>query len=94
MAKTMTVAELTRALSEYPPDLPIFFYDFDKERDSCLQILELNGSRIEVDDGGYLKHHTPYYCKGYSSIEEYWAENGFCPILCLRELHPKENKNA
>jgi hypothetical protein len=93
MTKTMTVEQLMQELAAYPPNLPVFFYDFDKERDSCLQKLELNGLRMDPDDGGMLTYHTPYYCKGRSAVEEYWAENGFCPILCLRELHPEENND-
>ena len=43
MAKTMTVEDLMSQLSVYPPNMPIFFYDIDKERDSCLEVLELAG---------------------------------------------------
>lgn len=44
MVKTMTAGELMKQLATFPPELPIFFYDMDKERDSCLEVLELAGS--------------------------------------------------
>lgn len=92
MAKTMTVGELMDILSTHPPHVPIFFYDADKERDSCIEVVELNGPIKEPEETGDIVWGTPYYCKGVSHIEEHWKENGLCPILCLRELHPKENE--
>lgn len=85
MVKTFTVEDLINELSNYPPTMPVFFYDADKERDSCLQVLELNGPRLEPEDDGLIIPSTPYYCKGVSNIEQYWATHGMTPILCLRE---------
>lgn len=85
MAKTMTVEQVMNILSTYPGHMPIFFYDLDKERDSCIEVVELAGPRSDVEEGGDIVWGTPYYCKGNSNIEEHWGENGMCPILCMRE---------
>ena len=67
MAKTMTVGELMKQLAVFPPELPIFFYDIDKERDSNLEVLELAGPQFDPDDGGNIIPSSPYYSVGYSS---------------------------
>ena len=54
MAKTMTVGELMKQLAAFPPELPIFFYDMDKERDSNLEVLELAGPQFDPDDEGNI----------------------------------------
>jgi len=85
MTKTMTVGELMEILSAYPPHMPVFFYDIDKEKDSNIELVELAGPHSNVEESGTISWHTPYYCKGESNIEEYWMHQGMCPILCMRE---------
>lgn len=93
MTETMTVGELIKELAQIPSHTPIFIYDMDKEKDMCVQKVSLSGSIIRHDEGGNQKFFSPYYCKSSSNIEAYWAENGYCPIICLREKHPKEDQN-
>ena len=90
MAKTMTVGELMKQLAVFPPELPIFFYDLDKERDSNLEVLELAGPQFDPDDGGNIIPSSPYYCKGVCNVEDYWQEHGNTIFLCLREQTYKE----
>lgn len=85
MSKTMTVEELMNILSTYPPYMPIFFYDIDKQRDSIIEVVELAGPISDVEENGDISWNTPYYCKGISNIENHWQVNGMCPILCMRE---------
>ena len=85
MIKTMTVEELMNILSTYPPTMPIFFYDIDKERDSNIEVVELAGPVSDIEETGDVSWHTPYYCKGVSNIEEHWQAYGMCPVLCMRE---------
>ena len=92
MAKTMTVEELMNILSTYPGHMPIFFYDADKERDSMIEVVELAGPAMDVEETGTISWNTPYYCKGVSNIEEYWMAHGMCPILCMREKSLWERK--
>lgn len=92
MAKTMTVGELMDILSVYPPHMPIFFYDADKERDSMVEVVELAGPISDVEETGDISWSTPYYCKGISNIEDHWQANGMCPILCMREKTLWERK--
>lgn len=93
MSKTMTVEELMNILSIYPPHIPIFFYDIDKQRDSMIEVVELAGPISDVEETEDISWNTPYYCKGISNIENHWQANGMCPILCMREktLCEKEN---
>lgn len=83
--KTMTVGELVAKLQEHPPHVPVFFYDFDKERDLAIEVVELAGPHLEPDECGIISDMSPYYCKGYSRIEEHWGREGKQPIICLRE---------
>ena len=92
MAKTMTVGELMKQLAVFPPELPIFFYDIDKERDSCLEVLELAGPYLDPDDDCSIRPTSPYYCKGVCNVEEYWRENGTTIFLCLREKNIEERR--
>lgn len=92
MAKTMTVGELMSILSTYPDYMPIFFYDADKERDSMIEVVELAGPAMDVEETGDISWNTPYYCKGVSNIEEHWMMHGMCPILCMREKTLWERK--
>lgn len=92
MAKTMTVEELMSILSTYPGHMPIFFYDADKERDSMIEVVELAGPAMDVEETGDISWSTPYYCKGVSNIEEHWMMHGMCPILCMREKTLWERK--
>lgn len=92
MAKTMTVEELMNILSTYPGHMPIFFYDADKERDSMIEVVELAGPAMDVEETGTISWNTPYYCKGVSNIEEHWMAHGMCPILCMREKTLWERK--
>lgn len=92
MAKTMTVEELMNILSTYPGYMPIFFYDADKERDSMIEVVELAGPAMDVEETGTISWNTPYYCKGVSNIEEHWMAHGMCPILCMREKSLWERK--
>lgn len=92
MAKTMTAGELMSILSTYPGHMPIFFYDADKERDSMVEVVELAGPAMDVEETGTISWNTPYYCKGVSNIEEHWMMHGMCPILCMREKTLWERK--
>lgn len=92
MAKTMTVEGLMNILSTYPGHMPIFFYDADKERDSMIEVVELAGPAMDVEETGTISWNTPYYCKGVSNIEEHWMAHGMCPILCMREKSLWERK--
>ena len=92
MVKTMTIGELINILSIYPPHMPIFFYDADKERDSMIEVVELAGPISDVEETGDVSWSTPYYCKGVSNIEDHWQTNGMCPILCMREKTLWERK--
>lgn len=83
--KTMTVGELVAKLQEHPPHVPVFVYDFDKERDLAIEVVELAGPHLEPDECGTISDMSPYYCKGYSRIEEHWSREGKQPIICLRE---------
>lgn len=79
-------------LSTYPPHMPVFFYDVDKERDSMIEVVELAGPISDVEETGDISWSTPYYCKGVSNIEDHWQTNGMCPILCMREKTLWERK--
>ena len=92
MAKTMTAGELMKQLATFPPELPIFFYDMDKERDSCLEVLELAGPYLDPDDDGSIRPTSPYFCKGTCNVEDYWRENGTTIFLCLREKNIEERR--
>lgn len=92
MAKTMTIGELINILSAYPDYMPVFFYDMDKERDSMIEVVELAGPTMDVEETGDIFWNTPYYCKGVSNIEEYWMAHGTCPIVCMREKTLWERK--
>ena len=92
MVKTMTAGELMKQLATFPPELPIFFYDMDKERDSCLEVLELAGPYLDPDDDCSIRPTSPYYCKGVCNVEDYWQENGTTIFLCLREKTFQERK--
>ena len=94
MVKTMTVEDLMSQLSVYPPNMPIFFYDIDKERDSCLEVLELAGPYLDPDDDCSIRPTSPYYCKGVCNVEDYWQENGTTIFLCLREKTFRERKES
>lgn len=83
--KTMTVGELIAKLQEHPLHVPVFVYDFDKERDLAIEVVELAGPHLEPDECGIISDMSPYYCKGYSRIEEHWGREGKQPIICLRE---------
>lgn len=84
MTKTMTVGELIKQLEAFPCELPVFFYDIDKEQDFNLEILELNGPKFDSDNGGNIVPFSPYYCKGNCNVEDYWREYGNTIFLCLR----------
>ena len=92
MAKTMTIGELINILSTYPDYMPVFFYDMDKERDSMIEVVELAGPTMDVEETGDISWSTPYYCKGVSNIEDHWQTNGMCSILCMREKTLWERK--
>lgn len=83
--KTMTVGELVAKLQEHPPHVPVFVYDFDKERDLAIEVVELAGPHRIPDECGIISEMSPYYCKGYSRVEEHWREHRKEPFLCLRE---------
>lgn len=83
--KTMTVGELVAKLQEHPPHVPVFVYDFDKERDLAIEVVELAGPHRIPDECGVISEMSPYYCKGYSRVEEHWREYRKEPFLCLRE---------
>ena len=92
--KTMTVGELIAKLQEHPPHVPVFVYDFDKERDLAIEVVELAGPHLEPDECGIISDMSPYYCKGYSRIEEHWGREGKQPIICLREKTYIEQKKG
>lgn len=85
MSKTMTVGELVNILSTYPPHMPVFVYDYDKERDLAVEVVELAGPYLEPDECGIINLSTPYYCKGHSRVEEHWRNYKREPFICLRE---------
>ena len=92
--KTMTVDELIAKLQEHPPHVPVFVYDIDKERDLAIEVVELAGPHLEPDEYGIISDMSPYYCKGYSRIEEHWGREGKQPIICLREKTYREQKKG
>lgn len=92
--KTMTVGELVAKLQEHPPHVPVFVYDIDKERDLAIEVVELAGPHFEPDQYGIISDMSPYYCKGYSRIEEHWGREGKQPIICLREKTYREQKKG
>ena len=92
--KTMTVGELIAKLQEHPPHVSVFVYDIDKERDLAIEVVELAGPHLEPDECGIISDMSPYYCKGYSRIEEHWGREGKQPIICLREKTYREQKKG
>ena len=92
--KTMNVGELIAKLQEHPPHVPVFVYDIDKERDLAIEVVELAGPHLEPDECGIISDMSPYYCKGYSRIEEHWGREGKQPIICLREKTYREQKKG
>ena len=85
--KTLTVGELIEELKKIPPHVPIFTYDPDKQKDGCVEVVELSGPVLEPRDNGYLHQEVPHYCCGMSNVEMYWKQHGYCPVVYIREYY-------
>ena len=78
---TATAGEIIRALSQFPPNTPVFLYNDLDEGDAPVEICEIFPGPI-VEDGA---EYVPHYCKGDSYVDRYWREQGKVPVIYLRD---------
>lgn len=78
---TATAGEIIRALSQFPPNTPVFLYNDLDEGDAPVEICEIFPGPI-IEDGA---EYVPHYCKGDSYVERYWEEQGKGPVIYLRD---------
>ena len=68
---TATAGEIICALSQFPPNTPVFLYNDLDEGDAPVEVCEI--------------FPGPHYCKGDSYVERHWEEHGKGPIIYLRD---------
>lgn len=85
--KTFTVGEIIEELKKYPPNIPVFTYDPDEQKDNCVSVIELSGPIFEPGDDGEIHKEVPYYCCGTSNVEMYWKNHGYGPVVYLRDFY-------
>ena len=78
---TATAGEIIRALSQFPPNTPVFLYNDLDEGDAPVEICEIFPGPI-IEDGA---EYVPHYCKGDSYVERYWEGQGKGPVIYLRD---------
>ena len=78
---TATAEEIIRALSQFPPNTPVFLYNDLDEGDAPVEICEIFPGPI-IEDGA---EYVPHYCKGDSYVKRYWEEHGKGPVIYLRD---------
>ena len=91
----VTVRDVIKALQKFPMETPVFAYNGDDECDFPIEKVEICEGPLpnpECDDEEqrewferwFPNGRSPYYCKGDSTIEMFWEENGVQPVLVVR----------